>query len=70
VPLVTETVKFVAVPTQILAVDGEITQVGFGTQVSVALQGWLTQPRESVTFAVSVQLPGVVQETVRDTEPF
>jgi len=54
-------VKLVDVPTQIVAAAGEIEQTGLGTQVCVAVQGWLTQPLASVTLAVKVQVPGSVQ---------
>ena len=62
VPLVILTVKSCEPPTQVVAVAGVIAQTGPGTQVCVAVQGWLTQPLESVTLAVKVQVPGAVQE--------
>ena len=55
-------VKMVEPPKELVAVNGEILQVGFGTHVCVAVQGELTQPLASVTFAVSVQVPGELQE--------
>jgi len=38
-------------------------QEGFGLHVKVAVQGWLAHPLASVTLAVSVQVPGSVQDT-------
>jgi len=61
VPLVIVMVKFCEVPTQIVADAGVIAQTGLGTQVCVAVQGWLLQPLESVTLAVKVQVPGASQ---------
>ena len=61
VPLVILTVKSCELPTQVVAVVGVIAQTGLGTQMCVAVQGWLTQPLESVTLAVKVQVPGAVQ---------
>ena len=54
------TVKLVDSPTQFCAAAGEITQLGLGTQMCVAVQGGLTHPLASVTFAVKVQVPGAV----------
>jgi len=55
-------VKSCDCPTQVVAVLGEIVQLGLGAQMWVAVQGLLTQPLASVTFAVNVQVPGAVQE--------
>src|SRR5437867_1316022 len=60
VPLVTLTVKSCEAPTHVVAVPGEIAQIGLGTQMCVAVQGVLTQPLASVTFAVKVHVPGAV----------
>ena len=60
VPLLTVTVKSCNEPTHLVAAPGEITQLGLGTQVWVAVQGLLTQPLASVTLAVNVQVPGAV----------
>ena len=69
-PLFKLTVKVVEPPTQLVADAGVMLQLGLGTHVCVAVQGGLTQPSASVTFAVSVQVPGDEQEWLRDTEPF
>ena len=61
VPLLILTVKSCDPPTHVVAEAGEITQLGPGTQVCVAVQGGLTQPLASVTLAVKVQVPGAVQ---------
>jgi len=60
VPLLMLTVKSCDPPTHVVAVAGVIVQIGFGTQMCVAVQGVLTHPLASVTFAVNVQVPGAV----------
>src|SRR5205823_2006849 len=60
VPLLMVTVKLVDSPRQFCAAAGEITQLGLGTQMWVAVQGVLTQPLASVTFAVKLQVPCAV----------
>ena len=69
VPLVMVMVKSVDSPTQIVAEAGVIAQTGLGTQMCVAVQGWLRQPFASVTLAVKVQVPGASQRCVRVTDP-
>src|SRR5439155_22636379 len=60
VPLVILMVKSCEAPTHVVAVAGVIAQTGLGTQMCVAVQGVLTHPLASVTFAVKVQVPGAV----------
>jgi len=67
-------VKVVEPPGQFVATLGVMLQIGLGTQVLVARQGWLTQFRASVTSAVKVQLVGAArfsgQMKVMLVEPF
>ena len=58
VPLVMLMVKSSESPTHVVAEAGVIAQTGLGTQTWVAVQGVLTQPLASVTFAVKVHVPG------------
>ena len=58
VPLLILTVKSCDPPTHVVAEAGVIAQIGLGTQTWVAVQGVLTQPLASVTFAVKVHVPG------------
>src|SRR5439155_22547909 len=69
VPLVTLTVKSCDPPTHVVAVAGVIAQTGLGTQTCVAVQGVLTHPLASVTFAVKGQVPGAVHAWIRVTDP-
>jgi len=74
VPLDTLTANVVEPPGQFVTLLGVMLQIGLGTQVLVARQGWLTQFRASVTIAVRVQDVGTVisngQTSVMFVDPF